>query len=55
MVYALADRHRSGSSYNLARLWAQYGSNAGGPSVVWRHVGKIVGQENGRWIVQSGK
>ncbi len=48
-----------GPSYNLARSWAHFGSNAGGPSVgaivVWRHhVGKIVGQENGQWIVQSG-
>jgi len=48
-----------GPSYNLARSWAHYGSNAGGPSVgaivVWRHhVGKIIGQENGQWIVQSG-
>ena len=48
-----------GPQYNLARSWAHYGSSAGGPSVgaivVWRHhVGKIVGQENGQWIVQSG-
>ena|SRR6201994_4113522 len=48
-----------GPSYNLARSWAHYGSDAGGPTVgaivVWRHhVGKIVGQENGQWIVQSG-
>jgi hypothetical protein len=48
-----------GSSFNLARSWARYGSDAGGPAVgaivVWRHhVGKIVGQENGQWIVQSG-
>jgi hypothetical protein len=48
-----------GPSYNLARSWANFGSNAGGPQVgaivVWRHhVGKIVGQENGQWIVQSG-
>jgi hypothetical protein len=48
-----------GPSYNLARSWVHYGSNAVGPSVgaivVWRHhVGKIVGQENGQWIVQSG-
>jgi hypothetical protein len=48
-----------GPSYNLARSWANYGSNAGGPTVgaivVWRHhVGKIVGEENGQWIVQSG-
>jgi hypothetical protein len=48
-----------GPSYNLARSWAHYGSDAGGPSVgaivVWRHhVGKIVGHENGQWVVQSG-
>jgi hypothetical protein len=49
-----------GPSYNLARSWAHYGSNAGGPRVgaivVWpHHVGKIVGrEENGQWIVQSG-
>jgi hypothetical protein len=48
-----------GPTYNLARSWAHYGSNAGGPAVgaivVWpHHVGKIVGQENGQWIVQSG-
>jgi hypothetical protein len=48
-----------GPSYNLARSWVRYGSNAGGPAVgaivVWRHhVGKIVGHQNGQWIVQSG-
>jgi hypothetical protein len=48
-----------GPAYNLARSWAHYRANAGGPTVgaivVWRHhVGKIVGQENGQWIVQSG-
>ncbi len=48
-----------GPSYNLARSWAHYGSNAGGPAVgaivVWpHHVGKIVGQENGQWVVESG-
>lgn len=48
-----------GPSFNLARSWAHYGSNAGGPQVgaivVWsHHVGKIVGRENGQWIVQSG-
>jgi hypothetical protein len=48
-----------GPQYNLARSWAHYGANAGGPSVgtivVWaHHVGKIVGQENGQWIVESG-
>jgi len=52
-------RSDPGSSYNLARSWARYGSNAGGPSVgaivVWRHhVGKIVGHEKGKWIVRSG-
>jgi hypothetical protein len=48
-----------GPQYNLARSWAHYGSNAGGPSVgtivVWsHHVGKIVGRENGQWIIESG-
>ena len=48
-----------GPSFNLARSWARYGSNAGGPRVgaivVWpHHVGKIVAYENGHWIVQSG-
>jgi hypothetical protein len=48
-----------GPEYNLARAWAHYGVTASGPSVgiivVWRHhVGKIVGHENGQWIVQSG-
>ena len=48
-----------GPEYNLARSWAHYGVNAGGPTVgaivVWRHhVGKIVGRENGQWLVQSG-
>lgn len=48
-----------GPTYNLARAWAHYGSNAGGPSVgaivVWpHHVGRIVGRQNGQWIVNSG-
>ncbi len=48
-----------GPEFNLARAWARYGSNAGGPAVgaivVWpHHVGRIVGHENGKWIVQSG-
>jgi uncharacterized RmlC-like cupin family protein len=48
-----------GPQYNLARAWAHYGTNAGGPRigaiVVWpHHVGKIVGHENGQWIVHSG-
>jgi hypothetical protein len=48
-----------GPEYNLARAWAHFGVNASGPTVgvivVWRHhVGKIVGRENGQWLVQSG-
>ena len=48
-----------GPEYNLARAWAHYGANSGGPTVgvivVWRHhVGKIVGRENGQWLVRSG-
>jgi hypothetical protein len=48
-----------GPTYNLARSWAHYGVDAGGPAVgaivVWRHhVGKIVAQNNGEWVVQSG-
>jgi hypothetical protein len=51
--------HDPGPQYNLARAWAHYGSSAGGPHVgaivVWpHHVGKIVGHENGKWIVKSG-
>jgi hypothetical protein len=47
-----------GPEYNLARNWARWG-RAGpadvGAVVVWaHHVGKIVGQENGQWIIQSG-
>jgi hypothetical protein len=47
-----------GAEFNLARNWAHWGRSgpAGvGAVVVWsHHVGKIVGQENGQWIVQSG-
>ncbi|MGA8320429.1 MAG: hypothetical protein WB774_06310 [Xanthobacteraceae bacterium] len=47
-----------GPSYNLARNWAHWGRSgpAGvGAVVVWpRHVGKIIGQENGEWVIQSG-
>lgn len=50
--------HDPGPSYNLARNWAHWGrpGPAGvGAIVVWpHHVGKIVGQRNGVWIVQSG-
>jgi hypothetical protein len=47
-----------GPSYNLARNWAHWGRSgpAGvGAVVVWsHHVGRIVGQENGQWIIESG-
>ncbi len=47
-----------GPQFNLARNWARWGHSgpAGvGAVVVWaHHVGKIVGQENGRWVIQSG-
>jgi hypothetical protein len=43
----------------LARNWAHYGRRADGPAVgaivVWRHhVGQIVGQQDGQWVVHSG-
>jgi len=47
-----------GPTYNLARNWAHWGRSgpAGvGAVVVWpHHVGKIVGQENGAWVIESG-
>ena len=47
-----------GPSFNLARNWARWGrpGPAGvGAVVVWaHHVGKIVGQENGQWLIESG-
>ncbi len=47
-----------GQTYNLARNWAHWGRSgpAGvGAVVVWpHHVGKIVGQENGEWVIESG-
>lgn len=47
-----------GPSFNLARNWARWG-HAGpagvGAVVVWaHHVGKIVGQEGGMWVIESG-
>ncbi len=47
-----------GPQFNLARNWARWG-HAGpagiGAVVVWpHHVGKIVGQEGGMWVIQSG-
>jgi hypothetical protein len=47
-----------GPSFNLARKWAHWGRSgpAGvGAVVVWpHHVGKIVGQQNGEWLIESG-
>ena len=47
-----------GPAFNLARNWAHWGQAgpAGvGAVVVWsHHVGKIVGQEGGEWIIKSG-
>jgi hypothetical protein len=47
-----------GPSFNLARNWAHWGRSgpAGvGAVVVWsHHVGKIVGEENGEWVIESG-
>ena len=53
--------HDPGPAFNVARMWAHYGSNAGGPYpgtiVVWpHHVGIITGFAQGqqRWVVRSG-
>jgi hypothetical protein len=47
-----------GPSFNLARNWAHWGQPgpAGiGAVVVWsHHVGKIVGQQGGMWVIESG-
>jgi hypothetical protein len=47
-----------GPEYNLARNWAHWGhpGPAGvGAVVVWsHHVGKIVGREDGMWVIESG-
>jgi hypothetical protein len=47
-----------GPAFNLARNWAHWGQAgpAGvGAVVVWsHHVGKIVGQEDGEWVIESG-
>src|SRR5579862_1663352 len=47
-----------GPQYNLARNWAHWGRSGApgvGAVVVWaHHVGKIVGQQNGQWVVESG-
>jgi hypothetical protein len=47
-----------GPAYNLARNWAHWGQPGPvgvGAVVVWpHHVGKIVGQQNGEWVIESG-
>jgi hypothetical protein len=47
-----------GPAFNLARNWAHWGQAgpAGvGAVVVWsHHVGKIVGLEDGAWVIESG-
>ena len=47
-----------GPTFNLARNWAHWGHAAPagiGAVVVWsHHVGKIVGQESGMWVIESG-
>jgi hypothetical protein len=47
-------------AYNLARNWMHYGSPAGGPcvgclAVSYGHVARIVGQEDGWWIVADDR
>jgi hypothetical protein len=47
-----------GTPFNLARNWAHWGRPGPvgvGAVVVWpHHVGKIVGQEDGMWVIESG-
>src|SRR5581483_11526390 len=47
-----------GPQYNLARNWAHWGRSGApgvGAVVVWpHHVGKIVGREDGKWVIKSG-
>ena len=47
-----------GPSFNLACNWARWGRPGPvgiGAVVVWpHHVGRIVGQQNGEWIIESG-
>ena len=51
-------RSDPGPSYNLARNWAHWGRPGPvgvGAVVVWaHHVGRIVGQEHGQWVIESG-
>jgi hypothetical protein len=46
-------------TFNLARAWARFGTDAHGPAVgaivVWRHhVGIITGRTDSGWVVKSG-
>jgi hypothetical protein len=47
-----------GPEYNLARNWSHWGHSGPvgvGAVVVWaHHVGKIVGGQDGNWVVESG-
>jgi hypothetical protein len=47
-----------GPAFNLARNWARWGQPGPvgvGAVVVWsHHVGKVVGRQNGTWVVESG-
>jgi len=47
-----------GQTFNLARNWARWGQPgpAGVRAVVVcsHHVGKIVGQEDDKWVIRSG-
>ncbi len=58
MADELGIHGRQGRELWLARNWARVGTPTSahvGAVVVWRHhVGRIVGQENGQWVVRSG-
>lgn len=58
MADELGIHGKQGRELWLARNWTHVGTATSahvGAVVVWRHhVGRIVGQENGRWVVRSG-
>ena len=58
MADELGIHGQQGRELWLARNWAHVGTPASahvGAVVVWsHHVGQIVGQENGQWVVRSG-
>jgi hypothetical protein len=58
MADELGIHGRQGRELWLARNWAHVGNPTSariGAVVVWpHHVGRIVGQENGQWVVRSG-